>query len=70
MQGEGMPNMGPALKGNKFVLESDDAAISDVILKGRMGPAKKYANIPVPMMPVSLNDDELKAVIAHMKSLK
>jgi mono/diheme cytochrome c family protein len=70
MQGEGMPNMGPALKGNKFVFESDDAALSDVILKGVMGPAKKYANIPVPMMPVKMNGDEVKAVIAHMKTLK
>ncbi len=69
VKGEGNPAMGPAIKGNKFVTAGDDAAISDVILKGRMGDAKLYKNIPLPMMPVSLSPDQLKAVTAHMKSL-
>ncbi len=67
--GEGNPAMGPAIKGNKFVTGSDDAAISDVILKGRMGDAKLYKYIALPMMAVSLSPDQVKAVTAHMKSL-
>jgi cytochrome c oxidase cbb3-type subunit 3 len=69
LKGEGIPMMGPAVKGNKFVLESDDAAITDVILKGRAGDAKMYKDMPVPMLPQKLDDEQVKAVIAHMKEL-
>lgn len=68
-KGEGMPMMGPAIKGNEFVLKGKDADISDVILKGRAGDAKKYKEMPIPMLPQKLTDDEVKAVIAHMKGL-
>jgi mono/diheme cytochrome c family protein len=69
MKGEGMAMMGPAIKGNKFVLESDDAAIKDIIINGRSGDAKKYKDFPLPMVPQKLSDDDVKAVIAHMKGL-
>jgi mono/diheme cytochrome c family protein len=69
MKGEGMPMMGPAFKGNKFMLESDDAAITEVILKGRAGDAKMYKDMPIPMLPQKLDDEQVKAVIAHMKEL-
>jgi mono/diheme cytochrome c family protein len=69
MNGEGNPAMGPPIKGNKFITDGDDAAISDVITKGRMGDAKLYKNIALPMMAVPLSPDQTKAVIAHMKSL-
>jgi hypothetical protein len=34
-----------------------------------VGEAKKYKDILIPMMPAKMKDDELKAVIAHMKGL-
>lgn len=68
-KGEGMPMMGPALKGNEFLVKSKDAEISDVILKGRMGDEKKYKDMPIPMMPQKLTEEEVKAVIAYMKGL-
>jgi hypothetical protein len=61
--------MGPAIKGNDFVLKGKDAELSDVILKGRAGEDKKYKDIPIPMLPQKLNDEEVAAVIAHMKAL-
>jgi mono/diheme cytochrome c family protein len=69
VNGEGNPAMGPPIKGNKFITEGSDAALSDVILKGRMGDAKLYKNIALPMMPASLSPDQVKAVIAHMKAM-
>jgi mono/diheme cytochrome c family protein len=66
-KGEGIPMMGPALK--DFVSKSDDAALTDVIIKGRVGDAKKYKDFPIPMMPLKLDDTEMKAVIKHMKGL-
>jgi cytochrome c5 len=68
-KGEGLPMMGPAIKGNDFVLKGKDAELSDVILKGRAGEDKKYKDIPIPMLPQKLNDEEVAAVIAHMKAL-
>jgi mono/diheme cytochrome c family protein len=68
-EGEGRPMMAPALKGNKFIIDGDDAAITEVIKKGRMGNAKKYKDIPVPMMPQNLKDEEIKAVIQHIRGL-
>jgi cytochrome c5 len=69
MKGEGMPMMGPAIKGNKLVLEGDDAALKDLIINGRVGEAKKFKDIPIPMLPVKLDDDGVKAIISHMKGL-
>ncbi len=68
-KGEGMKMMGPPIKGNKFVLDSDDDALADMLLKGRMGEAKKYKDILIPMMPSKFKDDELKAIISHIKGL-
>jgi cytochrome c553 len=55
MKGEGMAMMGPAIK--------------DIIINGRSGDAKKYKDFPLPMVPQKLSDDDVKAVIAHMKGL-
>jgi mono/diheme cytochrome c family protein len=68
--GEGAPGMGPALKGNKFVAGADDAALADVIIKGRMGAAKMYKDIPLPMMPMQMKPDEIKAVNEYVKGMK
>ncbi len=69
LKGEGMAMMSPPIKGSEFILKGKEAEISDVILKGRAGDAKKYKDIPIPMLPQKLNDEEVAAVIAHMKEL-
>ncbi|MEE9614086.1 MAG: cytochrome c [Thermodesulfobacteriota bacterium] len=66
-KGEGTA-MAPAFKGNAF-LEGDEAAIKEVIVKGRAKAAKKYPKFPIDMLPQKLSDDEVTAVIAHIKSL-
>ncbi len=68
--GEGKPKMGPAFVGNDFIKNGSEEDIAEVVKKGRMGKAKKYKDIPVPMMPQKkLTEDQIKAVIAHIKGL-
>lgn len=59
----------PAHKGNEFIKKSADDQIAEVITKGRTGAAKKYKNFPTPMAPISLSADDMKAVIAHSRTL-
>ena len=66
--GQGTP-MAPAFKGNEFIKKASDDEIKNVILKGRMGAAKKYKKFPAPMMPQKLSDAEVKAVISYIKGL-
>ena len=69
-KGEGKPKMGPPFVGNEFIKNSSDAEITEVIKKGRMGKAKLYKKIPVPMMPQKkLSDEDVKAVVDHIKGL-
>ncbi len=69
-KGEGKPKMGPAFVGNEFIINGSEEDIADVIKNGRMGAAKKYKNIPVPMMPQKkLTDEQVKSVIAYIKGL-
>ena len=66
--GAGKPGLAPALKGNKFLAGSEQAALMALIKDGRMGAQKKYKNIPIPMPPqAQLKDDEIKAIITHAK---
>ncbi|MBI2413665.1 MAG: cytochrome c [Deltaproteobacteria bacterium] len=61
--------MAPAFKGNAFIKESKEDAISAVITAGRDGAAKKYKQFAIGMPKQSLAGDDLHAVIAHLKSL-
>ncbi len=61
--------MAPAFKGNAWVKGAADAEVTDTILKGREGAAKKYKNFPMGMPKQKLSDDEVKAVVAHIKGL-
>lgn len=65
--GEGMPGLAPALKGNEWVKSASDADIATTITKGREGAAKRHKEIPGPMPANSMSDSRLKDVIAYLK---
>lgn len=61
--------MAPAVVGNQFIKTSSEQELSDIILKGREGAAKKYKQYAIGMPAQKLMDGETKAVIAYMKDL-
>ena len=61
--------MAPAMVGNQFVKAASDQELTDIILKGREGAAKKYKQYAIGMPAQKLSDDETKSVIAYMKDL-
>lgn len=67
--GEGKKPMGPAQKGNEFVIKSSDADIAAVIKEGRSGAAKKYKEFPSPMpAQKSLSDAEISDLVKFLKT--
>ncbi len=66
--GQGSP-MGPAIRGNKFILGSNDRYVADVIRNGRTGTAKLYANISMGMPGQKMTDEELNAVVQYVRKL-
>ncbi|MBI5588433.1 MAG: hypothetical protein HY889_08740, partial [Deltaproteobacteria bacterium] len=54
---------------NAFVKSSAEGDIANVIKNGRNGAEKKYKNFAIGMPKQTLNDDEVKAVIAHIKDI-
>lgn len=66
--GQGGP-MGAKMTGNDFIKKGSDADISGVLKNGRAAAAKKYKDIKMDMPKQTLNDDETKAVIAHIKGI-
>jgi len=67
-QGQGT-KMAPAFKGNAFIKNSSEADIANVIKSGRNGAEKKYKEFAIGMPKQTLNDDEVRAVVAQLKSL-
>jgi mono/diheme cytochrome c family protein len=66
--GEGKKSLGPAVKGNEFVVKGPDAEIAAVIKDGRSGAAKKLKEFPSPMpAQKALTDDEIADVVKYMK---
>lgn len=61
--------MAPAVVGNQFIKTATEQELSDVILKGREGAAKKYKQYAIGMPAQKLSDVEIKAVIAYIKEL-
>lgn len=59
--------MAPAFKGNAFIKDSKEADIASVIKDGREGAAKKYMQFAIGMPKQTLDDDEIKSVIAVLK---
>lgn len=66
--GQGGP-MGAKFQGNDFLKKGSEADISAVLKNGRAAAAKKYKDIKMDMPKQTLNDDETKAVIAHIKGI-
>ncbi len=66
--GQGSP-MGAKMQGNAFVKKSSEADIAAVLKNGRAGAAKQYKDIKMDMPKQTINDDETKAVIAHIKGI-
>lgn len=61
--------MAPAFKANAFVKGGSDADVAAVIKNGRNGAEKKYKNFAIGMPKQALSDDEVSAVVAHLKDL-
>ncbi len=61
--------MGSAFKGNEFIVSGSEKAITEVILKGRIGAQKKYKNLSMGMPAQKLSDAEVSALVAYLKLL-
>ncbi len=61
--------MAPAFQGNKFIIDSTEADIADVIRNGRNGEAKKYKQFAMGMPKQNLSEEDIKAVIAYLKTM-
>ncbi|MBI5642235.1 MAG: cytochrome c [Deltaproteobacteria bacterium] len=61
--------MGPAFKDSQFIKTGTEAEIGEVITKGREGAAKKYKQFALGMPKQTMTEDEVKAVVAHLKTL-
>lgn len=65
-KGEGGPT-GPPLKGNPFITKGKPADTKKVILQGRMGPDKKYQNIPLGMPGGLVSDAEADGLVTYLQ---
>jgi mono/diheme cytochrome c family protein len=63
-----MPALGPALKGNPFIVNGSPAAIRNVIRKGRSGQKRLY-NDTFPNMPQFGPEmvDDVDSLVAYLK---
>ncbi len=68
VDGQGGP-MGVKFQRNAFIKRGSEAEIADVIKYGRADAAKKYKDIIMPMPGFTLNENEVEAVIAHIKGI-
>ncbi|HBG46925.1 MAG TPA: cytochrome C [Deltaproteobacteria bacterium] len=59
--------MAPGFKGSEWVRSTADAEIATVITAGREGAAKKYKQFAMGMPKQKLSDDDVTAVVAHIK---
>ncbi|MBI5971546.1 MAG: cytochrome c [Deltaproteobacteria bacterium] len=68
LEGQGSA-MGAKMQGNEFIKKTKEDELSALLKSGRAGAAKKYKEIKMDMPKQVLNDDETKAVIAHIKGI-
>ena len=61
--------MAPAFKGNEWVRDADGGEIAGVIKDGRQGPAKRYKRFALGMPANRLDEGDLDALVAYLKSL-
>ncbi len=69
--GGGTAGLAPSLKDSEYVKTSEPDVIAKTIEDGRAGDQKKYAQFPLAMPPQKgiLSNDDILAVVAHIKSL-
>lgn len=65
-KGEGT-QVGPALKGDPFVIQGTPAEIKHVITSGRTEKEKKYPNIVSPMPAGLASEAEADALVKYLK---
>lgn len=61
--------MAPGFAGSEYIKASTNEQISEAILKGRNGADKKYKQYAIGMPAQKLSADEVKDVVAYLKSL-
>lgn len=61
--------MAPSFQNSEFIKNSTEEQVSEVILKGREGAAKKYKNFAIGMPAQKLSDEDTKAVVTYLKTL-
>lgn len=61
--------MAPAFKSNAYIRNSSFDEISNVILRGRDGPGKKYKQFAIGMPRQTLTGGDLENIIAHIRAL-
>lgn len=63
--------MAPSFVDNKFLLESKDEQIIEVVKNGRAGAEKHYKQFAIDMPPQgkALSEDDLKAVVDYVKGI-
>jgi mono/diheme cytochrome c family protein len=59
--------VGPALKGDPFVIQGTPEEIKKVIMMGRTEKEKKYPNIMIPMPTGLVSDTEADALVTYLK---
>lgn len=67
-EGKGTP-MAPGLAGSEYIASTDDAAIAEVITKGRNGAEKHYKTFAMGMPPQKLDEGDLNALVEYLKTL-
>jgi len=65
-KGEGT-QVGPALKGDPFIIQGTPAEIKQVITSGRTQKEKKYPNIVTPMPAGLASESEADALVTYLK---
>ena len=60
--------MGPEVSGTDFT-RGAAGAIKDVIIKGRSGDDRKFANFPMGMPSIKMSDEELDSIVKYLKGL-
>ncbi|MFQ5464425.1 MAG: c-type cytochrome [Thermodesulfobacteriota bacterium] len=61
--------MAPAFTGNEWVRGAERGEIAGVIKNGRQGPAKRYKRFALGMPANALDEGDINALVAYLKSL-
>ncbi|MNS44884.1 Alcohol dehydrogenase cytochrome c subunit precursor [compost metagenome] len=69
MDGTGIPNQVPALKGNRLVTSGDDAALARVVIGGLTGKTSDGRAYPgdMPAFRHALTDGEIASILSFVR---